>query len=83
MVIDQLSDGMLIHGLAGRGNGKPDCPRLPEGVCLSAHNDHRIAMSLALLGLRQPETNVRDLLDDPLVVRKSFPQFWNIWEQLA
>lgn len=83
VVIDQLSDGMLIHGLAGRGNGKPDCPRLPEGVCLSAHNDHRIAMSLALLGLRQPETNVRDLLDDPLVVRKSFPQFWNIWEQLA
>ncbi|MDD3683234.1 3-phosphoshikimate 1-carboxyvinyltransferase [Desulfovibrio desulfuricans] len=83
VVIDQLSDGMLIHGLAGRGNGKPDCPRLPEGVSLSAHNDHRIAMSLALLGLRQPETNVRDLLDDPLVVRKSFPQFWNIWEQLA
>ncbi|NCB21832.1 MAG: 3-phosphoshikimate 1-carboxyvinyltransferase, partial [Deltaproteobacteria bacterium] len=50
---------------------------------LSAHNDHRIAMSLALLGLRQPEVSVRDLLDDPLVVRKSFPQFWNIWEQLA
>ena len=83
VVIDQLSDGMLIHGLAGRGNGKPDCPRLPEGTALSAHNDHRIAMSLALLGLRQPEVSVHDLLDDPKVVRKSFPQFWNIWEHLA
>ncbi len=83
VVIDQLSDGMLIHGLAGRGNGKPDCPQLPQGTALSAHNDHRIAMSLALLGLRQPGVNIRDLLDDPMVVRKSFPQFWNIWEHLA
>ena len=83
VVIDQLSDGMLIHGLAGRGNGKPAYPRLPEGVSLSAHNDHRIAMSLALLGLRQPEVRIHDLLDDPTVVRKSFPQFWSIWEHLA
>ena len=81
--IDQLTDGMLVHGLAGRGNGKPAFPRLPQGVALSAHNDHRIAMSLALLGLRQPEVKIRDLLDDPMVVRKSFPQFWNIWEHLA
>ena len=35
---------MLVHGLAGRGNGKPAFPRLPQGVALSAHNDHRIAM---------------------------------------
>ena len=74
---------MLIHGMAGRSNGKPAFPHLPQGVSLSAHNDHRIAMSLALLGLRQPEANIRDLLDDPMVVRKSFPQFWTIWEQLA
>ena len=83
VTVDELSDGMLVHGLAGRGNGKPDHPSLPEGITLSAHNDHRIAMSLALLDLRQPEARVKSLLDDPTVVRKSFPQFWNIWEQLA
>lgn len=83
VTVDELSDGMLVHGLAGRGNGKPDHPCLPHGITLSAHNDHRIAMALALLDLRQPEARVRNLLDDPTVVRKSFPQFWNIWEQLA
>ena len=45
------------------------------------HNDHRIAMSLALLGL--PHGKRMDaLLDDPLVVRKSFPTFWKVWERL-
>ena len=76
-------DSPISKFLAERGNGKPAFPRLPQGVALSAHNDHRIAMSLALLGLRQPEVKIRDLLDDPMVVRKSFPQFWNIWEHLA
>lgn len=83
VVADQLSDGLLVHGLGGRSNGKPDHPQLPAGVGLSAHNDHRIAMSLALLGLRQPDIRIKDVLDDPAVVRKSFPQFWNIWEQLV
>ena len=38
-------------------------------------------MSLALLGL--PHGKRMDaLLDDPLVVRKSFPTFWKVWERL-
>jgi 3-phosphoshikimate 1-carboxyvinyltransferase len=83
VTVDQLSDGLLVHGLAGRGHGKPDHPCLPADAALSAHDDHRMAMSLALLDLREPETHVRARLDDPAVVRKSFPQFWNVWEQLA
>ena len=83
VVVDELSDGLLINGLGGRNNGKPDHPVLPDGQTLSAHNDHRIAMSLALLDLCRPQAVVRSRLDDPAVVSKSFPQFWNIWEQLA
>ena len=83
VVVDELSDGMLVNGLGGRNNGKPDHPILPDGQTLSAHNDHRIAMSLALLDLCRSEAVVRSRLDDPSVVGKSFPQFWNIWEKLA
>ena len=83
VIVDELSDGMLVNGLGGRNNGKPNHPVLPEGQSLSAHNDHRIAMSLALLDLCLPEATVRSRLDDPSVVSKSFPQFWNVWGQLA
>ncbi|MBE6442054.1 MAG: 3-phosphoshikimate 1-carboxyvinyltransferase [Desulfovibrio desulfuricans] len=83
VTVDRLSDGLLVNGLAGRGSGKPDRPRLPDGVQLCAHNDHRIAMSLALLELRQPGLHVRERLDDNAVVAKSFPQFWQVWERLA
>ena len=83
VTVDQLSDGLLVHGLAGRGPNRPDHPRLPADATLSAHDDHRMAMSLALLDLREPETHVRARLDDPAVVSKSFPHFWKVWEQLA
>ena len=85
VTVDELSDGMLVNGmggLAGHRRNKPDSPRLPEGATLSAHNDHRMAMSLALLGLRVPGLRVRERLDDPTVVRKSFPRFWDVWSRL-
>lgn len=78
IAVAQLDDGLLVTGC---GHDNP--PHLPDGVPLSAHNDHRIAMSLALLDLRQPGLHVCHRLDDATVVRKSFPHFWNIWEQLA
>lgn len=85
VTLDQLSDGLLISGtggLAEQGHGKWHAPHLPEGVRLSAHNDHRMAMSLALLELRDPGLRVRQRLDDPAVVSKSFPAFWDVWEQI-
>ena len=73
--VDEHDDGLTIHGLG------PDGPAWDEAARFSAHNDHRIAMSLALLGL--PHGKRMDaLLDDPLVVRKSFPTFWKVWEPL-
>ncbi len=47
---------------------------LPRGgkLSLSAHNDHRMAMSLSLLSLAGIEVE----LDDPSCVAKSFPDFF-------
>lgn len=85
VMVDALSDGLLINGmggLAGHVRNKPDQPKLPADASLSAHNDHRMAMSLALLEMRDPELNIYDRLDDPSVVRKSFPAFWDLWRKL-
>lgn len=46
--------------------------KLHAVVGLDAHNDHRIAMSLAVLSLAFPGTSV----EDPGIVSKSFPDFW-------
>lgn len=41
-------------------------------VTLHAHRDHRVAMSLATLGLVRPGISI----DDPACVAKSWPGFW-------
>lgn len=83
VMVDALSDGLLINGLAGSHvRNKPDYPFLPDGTNLLAHNDHRIAMSLALLEMSNPSLTVQKRLDDPNVVRKSFPHFWDLWSKL-
>lgn len=85
VMVDALSDGLLINGMGGKTahvRNRPDTPTLPADMGLSAHNDHRMAMSLALLEMRDPELNVFERLDDPGVVSKSFPQFWDLWREL-
>lgn len=81
VVVDELHDGLLIHGLGGRSFGLRE-PVLPDEVALSTHNDHRMAMSLSLLSLRDSAINIRERLDNPSVVDKSFPDFWQCWEQI-
>lgn len=76
VAVEQLPDGLVICG-------NPQMPFLPADLRLSAHNDHRIAMSLALLELRQTGLHVRQMLDEPGVVGKSFPAFWQVWEKLT
>jgi 3-phosphoshikimate 1-carboxyvinyltransferase len=49
-----------------------DAPAPAERVTVDAHDDHRIAMSLALVGLRRPGVSVAA----PQVVAKSYPAFW-------
>ena len=85
VIVDALSDGLLINGLGGKPahvRNRPDKPTLPDDAELSAHNDHRMAMSLALLEMQAPELDIRSRLDNANVVRKSFPQFWDLWKLL-
>ena len=46
---------------------------------LDPHGDHRIAMALALTGLRVPGVRIRS----PQVVAKSFPGFWRALSELG
>jgi len=49
-----------------------------QGAEVNSHNDHRIAMSLAVAGLRIPGIRLRN----PECVAKSFPGFWELWDRL-
>jgi 3-phosphoshikimate 1-carboxyvinyltransferase len=51
----------------------------PRGeVEVDSHGDHRIAMSLALVGLRRPGV----VVGSPHVVAKSYPRFWQDFLEL-
>ncbi|MBO4369128.1 MAG: 3-phosphoshikimate 1-carboxyvinyltransferase [Desulfovibrio sp.] len=83
IIVDTLSDGLLISGRGGKSHTKPgqdSLPKLPEGASFSSHNDHRMAMSLALLDVINPLIHVKEHLDDAACVNKSFPSFWEQWQ---
>jgi 3-phosphoshikimate 1-carboxyvinyltransferase len=63
----ETGDGLIIEG----GN--------PHGAEIDTHNDHRIAMSFAILGLRVSGIKIKD----PDCVNKSFPGFWDELEKLS
>ena len=65
--VEMQEDGLVIHGGS----------RL-RGEDLDSKNDHRIAMSLAVAGLRVPGIRIRN----PACVDKSFPAFWPCWDAL-
>jgi len=69
---DEISDSFFVHGDAELAtSGKP--------AVIETFDDHRIAMSFALAGLRIPGIRI----DNPDCVAKSFPNFWEIWERLG
>ena len=51
---------------------------IPSGAEIDTYDDHRIAMSFALAGLKVPGISIRD----ERCVEKSFPDFWNVFEGL-
>jgi 3-phosphoshikimate 1-carboxyvinyltransferase len=53
-------------------------PGSPQPADIETYDDHRMAMSFALLGLRVPGITILD----PDVVGKTFPGFWNTLEAL-
>jgi len=60
-------DGLEIH------------PVLLHGAQLDPHEDHRLAMMFALIGLRVPGI----LVETPDCVAKSFPRFWDELARLS
>jgi 3-phosphoshikimate 1-carboxyvinyltransferase len=50
----------------------------PHGAEISTYNDHRIAMSFAIAGLKVPGIFIKD----EKCVEKSFPKFWNVFSRL-
>jgi 3-phosphoshikimate 1-carboxyvinyltransferase len=65
--VKELNDGIIIHG------GE----RL-SGTTVDPHDDHRLAMSLAVVGLRLAGIRIRN----EVCVNKSFPRFWELWDRL-
>lgn len=51
---------------------------IPHGVEIETYGDHRIAMSFAVAGLVTPQT----IILDENCVEKSFPNFWEVFEEL-
>ena len=51
----------------------------PKAAAVDCHNDHRIAMSFAVAGLRTPEVTILD----EACVQKSFPTFWDVFEDFC
>jgi 3-phosphoshikimate 1-carboxyvinyltransferase len=56
-----------------RGDGLTITPRPLTGCPVDTYNDHRMAMSLALIGLKVPGVVIRN----PGCVAKTYPGFWH------
>lgn len=56
-----------------------DAAQLQQPSSITTYQDHRMAMAFAPLALRLGEI----IIDDPSVVDKSFPSYWNMLEQLG
>lgn len=65
--VEELDDGLVIHG-----------GQSLAGAVIDPHNDHRLAMSMAIVGLRVPGIRI----ENEGCVDKSFPRFWDLWDSL-
>ncbi len=64
--VDEFADGLTIT------------PAPLHGAAIETYNDHRMAMSMALVGLRVPGIVIRN----PACVTKTYPHFFNDLERL-
>ena len=64
--VEEFADGLTVT------------PRPLHGAAVETYNDHRMAMSLALVGLRVPGVVIKD----PGCVAKTYPDFFNDLEAL-
>ncbi len=67
--VEEREDALVIHG---------DPKRPLHGAEIETYGDHRIAMCFAVLGLVVPEI----VITGEDCVAKSFPEFWEVFEEL-
>ncbi len=65
--VDERPDGLTIH------------PRPLRGAAIDTYDDHRMAMSLALAGLRVPGVQIRN----PECTEKTYPDFFDDLRRVA
>lgn len=65
-LVDEFADGLTIT------------PAPLHGAVVETYNDHRMAMSLALIGLKIPGI----VIDNPACVAKTYPRFFDDLERL-
>jgi len=70
----KLGANIVIHS-----DGVEIFPAPLHGALLDSHEDHRLAMSFALIGLRVAGVKI----ENPECVRKSFPEFWKEFDRLS
>lgn len=73
-VVTRAGEGWLE--VDGKGPFADSSGSKPIGI--STYNDHRMAMSFAIAGLRVPLE-----IENPECVSKSFPTFWEFWDRLT
>jgi len=54
-------------------------PGTPKAGIIDPHNDHRIAMAFSIVQLKVPEL----IIQNPWVVNKTFPEFFEYWARIA
>ncbi|QEG22492.1 3-phosphoshikimate 1-carboxyvinyltransferase [Mariniblastus fucicola] len=67
VTVDEREDGLTIH------------PAAMNGATFDTYDDHRMAMSFALIGLRQPGINI----ENPGCVSKTYPEFFEDLERFV
>jgi 3-phosphoshikimate 1-carboxyvinyltransferase len=70
--VRERAEGLEIAGVWA------DRPAPDDAVTVDSRGDHRVAMSMAVLGLRRGGVRI----ERPAVVRKSFPGFWDLFGRL-
>jgi 3-phosphoshikimate 1-carboxyvinyltransferase len=78
--LDAVIKELTSMGIAAHGSGEDLFIQggQPLAAEIETYNDHRIAMSFAVAGLRAPGTRIRN----PACVEKSFPNFWEVYKTL-
>jgi 3-phosphoshikimate 1-carboxyvinyltransferase len=78
--LDAVVQELRRMGIAAEQNGQDLAITggRPAGARIETYNDHRIAMSFAVAGLVVPGVAIQN----PSCVKKSFPQFWEVFESL-